>query len=130
MCVVVASIIVVVFGVVFYIYISVQTMVWLPVFGIFNVRTAVVACTRGLCADTVRESAPEGDPGRKIPCRTGDSNPRQYCAWLFSTTLLFRPSYPAPYDIGNRQPACQVCLQEVRHTPDNDSWKTLTSLPP
>ena len=25
--------------------------------------------------------------GRKITCRTGDSNPRQYCAWLFSRTL-------------------------------------------
>ena len=50
MCAVVASIIVVVLGVVFYIYISVQTMVWLPVFGIFNVRTNVYACDckRGL----------------------------------------------------------------------------------
>ena len=25
--------------------------------------------------------------GEKKPCCTGDSNPRQYCAWLFSPTL-------------------------------------------
>ena len=27
------------------------------------------------------------DSRRKIPCRTVDSNPRQYRAWLFSPTL-------------------------------------------
>ena len=36
--------------------------------------------------DTVRESALEADSERNIPCRTADSNPRQYCAWLFSTS--------------------------------------------
>ena len=30
------------------------------------------------CTDTVRESALKVDSGRKIPCRTRDSNPRQY----------------------------------------------------
>ena len=44
------------------------------------------------CTDTVREPALEVDSGRKIPCRTGDSNPRQYCAWLFSRTL-YQMSY-------------------------------------
>ena len=39
------------------------------------------------CTDTVRESALKADSGRKIPCRTGDSNPQQYCAWLFSPTV-------------------------------------------
>ena len=33
-----------------------------------------IAC-RG-CTDTARESALKVDSGRKIPCRTGDSNPR------------------------------------------------------
>ena len=43
--------------------------------GIFNVRTYVNACdcTRA-CTDTVRESALKVDWGRKIPCRTGESN--------------------------------------------------------
>ena len=69
----------------------VQTMVWLPVFGIFNLRADVDAydCTRGGCAATVRESAVEADSGRKIPCCAWDSNPHQYncCARLFSRTL-------------------------------------------
>ena len=33
---------------------------------------------------TVREYTPELVSERKIPCHTVDSNPRQYCAWLFS----------------------------------------------
>ena len=54
-------------------------------FGIFNMHTDVDACG---CTDTVRQSAPEVDwEKRKITCRTGDSNPRQYYAWLFSRTL-------------------------------------------
>ena len=45
---------------------------------IFNVRTNVNACgcARG-CTDTVRESALNVDSGRKIPCRTGESNLHQ-----------------------------------------------------
>ena len=45
---------------------------------IFNVHIDVNACdcTRG-CTDTVRESALKADYGRKIPCRTGESNLRQ-----------------------------------------------------
>ena len=34
------------------------------------------------CTDIIRVCT-----GRKILCRTGDSNPRQYCAWLFGRTL-------------------------------------------
>ena len=43
--------------------------------GIFNVRTDVNACdcARGF-KHTVRESALKVDSGRKIPCRTGESN--------------------------------------------------------
>ena len=51
------------------------------------------AIAHGGCADTVRQSALVTDSGRKIPCRTGDSNPRQYCPWLFSRTL-YQLSYP------------------------------------
>ena len=53
-----------------------------------------VTAHRG-CTDTVTESALEADSGRKIPCRTGDSNPRQYCAWLFTRTL-YQLSYSRP----------------------------------
>ena len=45
---------------------------------IFTVRTDFNACdyTRG-CTDTERESALKVDFGKKIPCRTGESNLRQ-----------------------------------------------------
>ena len=57
-------------------------MVWLPEFGIFNGRTDFDACvcTRGGCADTVRESALEVDFGTGIPSRTWDSNLNKHCA--------------------------------------------------
>ena len=57
---------------------------------IFNVRTDVNAydCTRG-CVDTVRESALKVDFGRKIPCRTRESNLRQRRAG----STLYRLSY-------------------------------------
>ena len=42
---------------------------------------------RGGCTDTVRESALKTDSEKKLPSRTGDSNPRQYYAWLFTKTL-------------------------------------------
>ena len=60
-------------------------MVWLSVFGVFNVRTDVDACEAG--TGTVRESALKVDSGTKLTRRTGDSNPRQFCPWLFSRTL-------------------------------------------
>ena len=73
-------------------------MIWLAVFGIFNVRTDVDAydCIQGGCTDT-RESALEADSESEsnIPCRTWDSNPGQYCAWLFSRTLYLL-SYSCP----------------------------------
>ena len=36
------------------------------------------------CTDTVRESALKDELGKKILCRTWNSNPRQYCAWRSS----------------------------------------------
>ena len=59
------------------VFLCVQTMVWLPVSGIFNVTQMLMHATaHGGCMDTVRESAVEVDCGRKIACRTGDSKPR------------------------------------------------------
>ena len=56
------------------------------VFGTFKVCTDVDTrdCTH---KDDIRESALEVDCERKIPRSTGDSKPRQYCAWLFSRTV-------------------------------------------
>ena len=63
------------------------------------VQMLMHATAHGGCTDTVRESALEDNSRRKIPCRTGDSNPRQYCAWLFSRTL-YPLSYPRPIRVG------------------------------
>ena len=53
--------------------------IWLLVFRTVNVRTGVGhAIAHGSCTDTVRKSALEADSGRKIVCRTGDWNSRQY----------------------------------------------------
>ena len=41
------------------------------------------AIAHGGCADTERKYALEVDSGRKLPGLTGESNPRQYCAWPF-----------------------------------------------
>ena len=54
------------------------------------------AIVHGGCTDTVRESALEVDFAREIPCRIGDSNPRQYCGWLLSRTLC-HVNYSHPY---------------------------------
>ena len=43
-----------------------------------------IAHGHGGCMDTIRESALEIDYWREIPCHTMDSNPHQYCFWLFS----------------------------------------------
>ena len=53
----------------------------------------------GGCTDTARESALKADTGRKIPCCTGDSNPRQYCAWLFSHALYLLRYSPSPESV-------------------------------
>ena len=49
-------------------YFHVQTMVWLPMFGIFNVCTDVDACD---CTDTIRECALEADSRRKTLASPG-----------------------------------------------------------
>ena len=52
----------------------VQTMVWLPVFGMFNVRSYADACscTRGLYGHR-KSICTEADFERNIPCHTSDS---------------------------------------------------------
>ena len=57
------------------------------------------AIAHGGCTDTVRKSALEADSGKKIPCCTRDSNPRQYCAWLLSRTF-YQLSYSRPQALG------------------------------
>ena len=60
------------------VFLCVQTKVWLPMLGIFNVRADVKACdcTRGLYGHRKRVCT-EIDSGRKIPCLTGESNQPQ-----------------------------------------------------
>ena len=67
---------------------------------IFNVRTGVNACDCALgCTDTVRESALKVDSGRKIPCRTGESNLRQRRVG----PMLYQLSYnPSPVSVSPR----------------------------
>ena len=48
----------------------------------------------GDCMDIVRESALEVDSWRKIPCRNGDSNPRQYCTLAFQSDVLPSEVFP------------------------------------
>ena len=52
------------------------------------------ANAHGVCTDTVRESALKLDSGRKIPCRTGESNLRQRCAGPMLYQLSYIPTHP------------------------------------
>ena len=45
------------------------------------------ATAHGGCTNTSRKSALKTDSGGKIPCRTGESNPRQCDACFFSPVL-------------------------------------------
>ena len=61
---------------------------------IFNVRIDVNACdcTQG-CMDTVREPALKVDSGRKIPCRTRESNLHRQHASLMLYQLSYIPTH-------------------------------------
>ena len=67
-------------------------------YGIFNMRTGVNACdcTRW-CTNTVRESALKTDFGRKVPCRTEESNLRQHRASPTLYQLSYIPKHTRPY---------------------------------
>ena len=41
-------------------------------------------------------AALKADSGPRIPCRTGESNPRQYCAWQFAP-MLYQLGHLARY---------------------------------
>ena len=59
---------------------------------IFDARIDVNACDyAGGCTDTVRESALKVDSGRKIPCRTRESNLSAAC-WC-AGPMLYQLSY-------------------------------------
>ena len=59
---------------------------------ICNVRTYVNACgCARRCTDTVRESVLKLDSGRKIPCRTGESNLPQQRAGPKAYQLSYIP---------------------------------------
>ena len=83
-------------------------------------QTLMHAITHGGCTDTVRQSAPEVDSGRKILRRIEDSNPRQYLRWLFSRTALPTElsSLPFPFQGGCAR-VCMLCAQrkQLRHCP-------------
>ena len=62
-------------------------------YGIFNVRTVIDACSRTWgCMDAVRESALKVDSGRKLSCRTGESNLRRQRAGPMFHQLSYIPT--------------------------------------
>ena len=61
----------------------VQAMVWLPASWIFNVPQTLMRTV----AHSLYGQRKSLHWKLKIPCHTWESNPRQYCAWLFSWTL-------------------------------------------
>ena len=61
------------------------------------------------CTNTVmRESALKVNSGRKIPSRTWDSNPRQYCTWLFSG-MLYQWSFSTRPRCNPTPPSLSYC---------------------
>ena len=79
---------------------------------IFNVRTDVNiwSCTQG-CTDTVRESALKVDSGRKIPCRTGESN---LCQRLAGPTLCQESCLRGSFNIIFYQPSSDIKWHVLR----------------
>ena len=69
-----------------------RTLTW-TIWSLTCAQMLMHAIAHGGCRDTVRESALKVDSGRKIPCRTGESNLRQ----LRASPMLYQLSYiPAP----------------------------------
>ena len=65
--------------------------------------------THGGCTNIVRESALKADSGRKDPRRTGESNPRQYGAWLVGS-LLHHLIGPIPISTKHRSRTFKVMM--------------------
>ena len=74
----------------------VQTVVWLPAFGIFHLCTDADGCdcTQGMCEHP--NSLHWKLTVWKIPCCTRDLNPHQYCALAFSVGHSTNWAIPAP----------------------------------
>jgi len=72
----------------------VRTVVWLPMFGIFKVRTDVDVCdcTQGLCGHRKRVCT-ESWLGEKSLAISGSRTRASFCTWLFSQ-MLNHLSYP------------------------------------
>ena len=85
------------------------------------VQMLMHAIAHGGCTDTVRQSALEVDSGRTIPCLTGDSNPHQYCVWLFSRTL-YQLSYPHTWAISMSWRVF-ILRELLTRTPDLSGWQ-------
>ena len=79
----------------------VQTMVWLLMFGIFNMRRCWCVRLHTGAVRAVRESELEVDWEKKKTCHTGDSSLHQHRAWFFSWTL-YQLSHPHPSCLTNR----------------------------
>ena len=82
---------------------------------IFNGRTDVSACDcTGGCMGTVRESALKVESGRKIPCRTGESNLRR------------RRAGRMPYQLSyNRRFRCVAGPTEEEEEEESQQFTTL-----
>ena len=82
----------------------------------FNVRTDVNArhCARG-CTDTERESALKVDSGRKIPCRTEESNLPQRRAGptLYQLSYIPTPSVSFKRQLKTDTPFLEVLDSEL-----------------
>ena len=57
-------------------------------------QTQMHAIAHGGCTDTVKESAPAADSGRKIPCRTRGLNPCHIAPGVFLSWTLYQLSCP------------------------------------
>ena len=93
----------------------------LPAFVIFNnnMHTHVDAViAHGGYMDTVRECIGSW-LWEKNPFHTGNSNPYQYCTWLFSL-MLYQPSYPCPTKLPS-------LLRDSKLQPFNHESNILTS---
>ena len=77
--------------------------------GLMRTQTFMHAIPHGGCTNTVRESAYKVGLGEEIPCCNGDSNPSQYCSWIFSRTLC-QLSCWRPVLMTGRKPCYETAL--------------------
>ena len=77
--------------------------------GLMRTQTFMHAIAHGGCTNTVRESAYKVGLGEEIPCCNGDSNPSQYCSWIFSRTLC-QLSCWRPVLMTGRKPCYETAL--------------------